>query len=161
MIPQYHKRHLPVLDKVTSYTTSDILEHKLINNYLYIGGSNESLDWFYSLRAVRKSDLHSGFLDASQQLLKQVNLSQVDFIVGYSLGAAIANIIALNTGIPCIGFATPGISNRYKLPEGSVNYRTRTDLIKITPYGVANLKYVGDNGYLSIKGHSIATYLQS
>ena len=160
MIPQYHKRHLPVLDKVTSYTTSDRLEHKLIENYLYIGGTNESLDWFYSIRAVKKNDLHSGFLDASQQLLRQVNLSQVDFIVGYSLGAAIANIIALNTGIPCIGFATPGIG-KYKLPEGSVNYRTRTDLIKITPYSVANLKYVGDNGYLSVKGHSIMTYLNS
>lgn len=45
MIPQHHKRHLPILDKVTSYTTSDRLEHKLIDNYLYIGGTNESLDW--------------------------------------------------------------------------------------------------------------------
>jgi hypothetical protein len=160
MIPQYHKRHLPTLDKVTSYTTSDRLEHKLINNCLYIGGTNEGSDWFYSLRATKKHDLHAGFLDASQQLLRQVNLSQVDFIIGYSLGAAIANIIALNTGIPCIGFATPGIGT-YRLPEGSVNYRTRTDLIKITPHGVSDLKYVGDSGYLSVKGHSITTYLQS
>lgn len=156
----HYKHHIRILDQLTSNPRTHDFDFIIVNRVLYIGGTDSFHDWLSNFKVLPKSHLHSGFYCASKSVLRQVSTEDVDLIVGYSLGAAIANCVALSTGIPCIGFATPGFTSerKLKLPEGSINFRHLKDPIWLTPYFVPNLKVIGSRGVMSLKYHSLTAY---
>ena len=84
-------------------------------------------------------------------------------MIGHSLGAAAAGIVAKSLGVPGMGFATPRqLFSRGCPPNQVINYCRRDDFVSYVPVGC---RHVGETRWLPPRGrhkgedHRIAHYI--
>lgn len=110
---------------VRSIDELDVQAHLLDNGLLLIPGSNSAGDYLrYNLRPLRVGgrqyrvrdagtgtalgmSWHQGFLAHAMVIHERLRGTTPRFIIGHSLGAAAAQVLALLWRIPAIGFAAP------------------------------------------------------
>lgn len=161
------------------------------NQILSFPGSLEIMDWIQDVDFVKvKRDgmgyLHNGFVDVWDKLKRQVqirlNKSEPLFIVGHSLGGAVATIAALalhNKGFKIDAiytFGSPRVGNsewKKKFNESGIEYHrivNGDDIVTSVPklfyYHVGNEVRINKRGFFSwthnkILDHKIENYLSN
>lgn len=152
-------------------TITEIGSHKI----LIIRGTNEAGDWLkYNFRALPQYGpghlyrWHRGFLQHAQVAYAFAKGKQIDLVIGHSLGAAAAGIVALSLSLPAITFATP----RALYGEGPTaitsirNFCRIDDLITMLPPALFGFRHLGLVRWLNPLGrhsgedHTLIHYLE-
>lgn len=135
----------------------------LAHGVLVIPGSNELSDWFrnfdvyhilekvFNARGRAKSRtgavFHEGFYNHARLIKGFARQHQAQFVIGHSLGAAAAQIIGAELGIPAVGFASPRVKlGRRKLKhEGLIlNICRSDDLVTRVPPSETGFRRLGE-----------------
>ncbi|RPJ58503.1 MAG: hypothetical protein EHM12_07745 [Dehalococcoidia bacterium] len=95
--------------------TPDYISWKIVNRVLYLQCSREKEDWLKNID-IRPVDawigrnpclVPNGFDDAVSGIMPAFDALDIDIIVGYSHGAAIAALLSGMSGLPALAFACP------------------------------------------------------
>lgn len=85
----------------------------LTDGTLVIPGTNDHSDWRRNLtfgrvdRGASGTSWHKGFLQHASPIYVYAKQHNVRLVIGHSLGAAAAQIVAISLGLPAIAFACP------------------------------------------------------
>jgi hypothetical protein len=131
---------------------------------LLIRGTNELRDWFrYNFAFTPqvgpgdRFQWHRGFLTHAQIAYAFAKGKGVEVVIGHSLGAAAAGIVAAGLSVAAITFATPRALFGEKRPEpGEVerirNYCRIDDLVCMVPPALLGFSHLGPVHWLRTKG---------
>lgn len=131
---------------------ASIISNQSIGNILLIHGTNEISDWLrYNLQICATVEVgdnycwHKGFLRHAQIVYAFVKNKDIKLIIGHSLGAAAAGIVAVSLNIPAITFAAPrALYGNYPINAYLVqNYNRTDDLITKLPFKFLGFKHCG------------------
>jgi len=151
---------------VEAYLTTD--------GTLVIPGTNDRKDWWRNLNigsaqaGASRRVWHSGFLEHARSVFHYGATKQPKRVVGHSLGAAAAQIVAVSLNIPAICFASPrplrGARN-FGGEQKVLNINRRDDFItNLPPFflfrHVGRVHWVSPNELQSAGSHTIKDYLR-
>lgn len=149
---------------------------------LLIRGTDQRIDWIDNVAiwptalvpaSGKRGFWHRGFLRQSIKVCKWAKDHQpVDFIIGHSLGGAIAQIVGVSEGYnqtQTITFAAPRpawLYNPDTPPTNVFNYRRMDDLVARTPPWFLGYRHVGKTITLPVpwrigESHRIEHYVQA
>jgi hypothetical protein len=176
LLADYADRLLPV-DRISlSGVQAAIVDQATGARVLAIRGTNELTDWlrynFQCLPEVDQGDQfqwHRGFLHYAQIAYAFAKGKGVQLVVGHSLGAAAAGIVATSLGVPAIAFATPRALFGGLGPDNESivrNFLRIDDLVCMLPPGAIGFRHVGEVNWLRTQGrhigqdHTLIHYLE-
>jgi len=130
-------------------------DHTQQRHIVLLPGSNQIMDWIrINFRVTHKHGYHSGFYRYAERVIKILN-DEIDhksdmIIVGHSMGAAAATIVADILEAPAITFACPRFERVTKNRPNVRSYRFKDDPISVVPprcFGYETTKHEtwGDN----------------
>lgn len=129
---------------------------------MLIRGTNEKRDWLYNLDFMPTAYLpgdtwkwHRGFLKHAQIAYAFAKGKGIDLVIGHSLGAAAASIVAISLGVPAICFASPRPLFGHETPPGAaqiVNYCRVDDIITGLPFAGLGFNHCGQVRWLEPHG---------
>lgn len=107
---------------------------------LVIFGSNDIEDWFMSLDVLPVHQFHRGYYRAAKRLITKLDDMGIEpgRIVGYSVGGAIASVMAVFYDVPTISIGSPNYL--YGLKHKDVNlthYVIKEDIITWLPISLS------------------------
>jgi len=139
-----------------------------------IPGTNELSDWGRFNFDVGKGDSgrkwHAGFLRHAQAIYPFAKGARAKLVIGHSLGAASAQIIATSLGIPAICFASPRPlrgRTRIKGEHRVINICRRDDAVCNLPLPFLGFRQVGKVHWISPReaqsegSHQLKHYLRA
>ena len=132
---------------------------------LLIRGTNQMSDWLrYNFNFLPENapgdhyKWHGGFLRHAQIAYAFAKNKGVTLVIGHSLGAAAACIVATSLAIPAITFATPRPLFGPELPPSSsliVNYCRVDDLVAMVPPSFLGFGHCGQVHWLETHGNHV------
>lgn len=120
---------------------------------LLIRGTDELCDWLYNLdfRAEPVSgenwSWHRGFYTHAQIAYAFAKGKGISLIIGHSLGAAAAGIVAVSLGLPALCFGTPRALHGCVVPPGAAlirNYCRLDDPVTMLPFEGLGYRHCGE-----------------
>jgi hypothetical protein len=145
---------------------------------LIIRGTDQALDWLrynftvFTNRSVEFGERccwHTGFLNYARMCFDFAKDKKITQIIGHSLGAAAAQIVAPSLDVPCIAFASPRplFGDTYpKKADRVVNYCRPDDLVTKLPPSFLGFNHIGQVNWLIPKSihigedHRIMHYIE-
>lgn len=144
---------------------------------MVIRGTDEARDWLVNLTcgpspAVEAGDRyrwHAGFLQHGRVAYAFAKGRGVELVIGHSLGAAAAAIVAVSLGIPaiCLGSPRPLYGDVMVAERDLVtNWCRPDDLVAQLPPSFIGFRHVGVVHWLAVRGragglHGIVHYLDA
>lgn len=132
---------------------------------LLIRGTDQASDWlrynFQFLPSAQPGDRyqwHGGFLKHAQIAYAFAKNKDIALVIGHSLGAAAAGIVAVSLGIYGLTFATPRALFGAEVPPGSskvLNYCRVDDLVTMVPPSFLGFAHCGQVCWLDPKGRHV------
>ena len=123
---------------------------------LVIPGTNEKSDWrnfnFDVGKGERGRYWHAGFLKHAMSIYPFAKGAQAKMVIGHSLGAASAQIVASSLGIPAICFASPRPLRGRRKVKGEhriINLCRYDDAVCSLPLPILGFRHVGTAHWIS------------
>ena len=157
------------------HDSNGVLAFLLKDKTLVIPGTNDKRDWRRNLRVgtVKKGDSgrmwHQGFLEHATEAFKFAAPHNPRRVIGHSLGAAAAQIVAVSLNIPAICFASPRTLRGKRWFKGEnkiINVCRYDDAVAKLPPSWTGFRHLGNtcwisSGELQSEGtHTLADYLR-
>lgn len=125
---------------------------------LIIRGTDQATDWLkYNFNCLTdkltgdKFTWHQGFLRYAQIAYAFAKDKGCTMVIGHSLGAAAASIVAVSLNIPAMAFATPRPFHGVLQPPNALlvtNYCRVDDFVTMVPPGFMGFQHVGHVNWL-------------
>lgn len=154
-------------DKVLIIPGSDGLRDYTDFN-LKLGGA--SIAWSETSTELGNTKWYRGFALHANDIVQQMKTRRPKFVIGHSLGAAAAQILACYYRVPAIGFASPkprkSTGSRLKYEHLVLNILRTDDKVTTLPPDRFGFKHIGTTMPLQPKttnfglDHSMKQYLQ-
>lgn len=117
---------------------------------LVIPGTNELADWRSFNLDVTSGDSnrkwHAGFMRHARLLFGFAKMARPKLVLGHSLGAASAQIIACSLGVPAICLASPRPlrgRTKFRGEQRVINICRQDDAVCHVPFGFLNFRHLG------------------
>lgn len=123
---------------------------------LVIPGTNEKSDWGNFNLDVTNGDSgrvwHAGFMRHARIVFPFAKAGGAKRVLGHSLGAASAQIVACSLGIPAVCFASPRPlrgKTKFKGEAGVINICRFDDAVCFLPFSFLNFRHIGKVHWIS------------
>lgn len=152
------RKHWKILTDGKDWKTGEHdIQYKIVGNTLYFAGSNSLQDYIHSLYICDEYRLMRLCVSTFRKIITSPEFVNVDTVVGYSFGGAIAQYFAFIFSVVLYKVITYGcIKIRYGVSE-AINIRYGSDIVtKLPPWGrnIGKTLDFGDKNILNcIKDH--------
>ena len=158
-----------------AYDKDGVQAYLLKDRTLVIPGTNDTSDWRRNLnvgpigRGASGRGWHQGFLQHANRVYSFAAPHRPKLVLGHSLGAAAAQIVAVSLGIPAICFASPRTLRGQRWFRGEfriLNINRNDDVVTRMPPRVLGFRHIGKVHVLRIVeeaqgNHALRHYLRA